>query len=57
MVQENPSIAKLKTARDKLAEVYESEVKDDKPDNGNLSIINNAILSIEDCLKNMGGYP
>jgi hypothetical protein len=37
----------LKTMRNNLGALYESEVKDDLTDNGNLIAINNAIINIE----------
>ena len=50
-VQDN--IDKLKDARNKLAEVYESEVMDEVYDNGNLTTMNQAIISIEQAIKNL----
>ena len=44
-------IEKLKTARDKIAEVYESQATDDLVDNGNLSALNNALLNINIAIK------
>ena len=44
-------IQKLKDARDKIAEVYESQATDDLTDNGNLTKLNNAILSVNESIK------
>ena len=51
-------VAKLKDARNKVAEVYESQVKDEVADNGNLTNLNNAILTINEVIivvKKNGG--
>ena len=47
------NIDKLKDARDKIAEVYESEVQDDIHDNGNLTLMNNAIMFTEDSIQKL----
>lgn len=44
-------ITKLKDARNKIAEVYESQAIDDAPDNGNLTSLNNAILTLNESIK------
>ena len=44
-------IIKLKDARDKIAEVYESQAIDDAPDDGNLTSLNSAILTINNAIK------
>ena len=46
-------IDKLIDARDKIAEVYESEATDEVPDNGNLSTMNEAILKINMAIKTL----
>lgn len=46
-------IEKLKTARDKVAEVYESQATDDLVDNGNLSSLNNTLLNINIAIKSI----
>ena len=51
MVNENRN--KLNDAKNKLAEVYESEVSDDKYDNGNLDNINNAIKQTQLAIKEL----
>ena len=44
-------INKLKDARNKIAEVYESQATDDAKDNGNLTHLNNSILTLNDAIK------
>ncbi len=46
-------ITKLKDARDKIAEVYESQATDDIPDNGNLTHLNNTLLTINESIINL----
>lgn len=45
------NIEKLESARDKVVQVYEDEAKDEIPDNGNLTTLNNVILGINNSLK------
>ena len=45
MTEEN--LNKLRTIRNKLAEVYASEATDETFDNGNLTTLNNALLCVE----------
>jgi len=45
------NIEKLKVARDKCAEVFEKEAKDDIFDNGNLDSIHKAICNIQVAIK------
>lgn len=47
----NLNIGKLDHIKDLLAKVYESEVKDDVHDNGNLDSLNSAIKSVENVLR------
>jgi len=47
------NIEKLTDARDKTAEVYESEAIDEKPDNGNLTTLNTVILGLNNAIKNI----
>lgn len=47
----NPNIQHLKTARDKLVDVYSSEAKDNLHDNGNLTVLNNGILAVEKLIE------
>ncbi|GAF89331.1 unnamed protein product [marine sediment metagenome] len=49
----NPNLEKLKDARDKIAEVYEAEAKDEHHDNGNLTTMNDAILHIESAIDTL----
>lgn len=44
-------IQKLKDARDKVAEVYETQATDDAEDDGNLTSLNNAILTLNEAVK------
>ncbi len=44
-------IEKLKTARDKLAQVYKDEACDEHHDNGNLINIHQAIIHTEQALQ------
>jgi len=44
-------IEKLKTARDKIAEVYQNQAIDDLSDDGNLSALNNALLNLNIAIK------
>ena len=46
-------IQKLEDARDKIAEVYESQATDDIPDNGNLTRLNNTLLSLNESIKDI----
>lgn len=48
-------IEKLIVARDKIAEVYESQATDDIIDNGNLSSLNNALLNLNVAIKKLQG--
>ena len=41
----------LNTIKEKLADVYSSEVKDDIYDNGLLNVLNTAIVNVELCIK------
>lgn len=41
---------KLKDARDKLAEVYESQATDDLPDNGNLNHLHNGLINVNNAI-------
>ncbi|KKM97641.1 hypothetical protein LCGC14_1165990 [marine sediment metagenome] len=43
-------IKKLKDARDKVAEVYKSQATDDAKDNGNLTHLNNSILTLNETI-------
>ena len=47
------SIDKVKNARDKLAEAFENEVKDDVYDNGLLTLIAKACQDIEIIIKTL----
>lgn len=47
------NIEKLKLARDKLADVYEDEVRDEVFDNGNLDNINNAVKFVEMAIREL----
>jgi hypothetical protein len=47
------NIEKLKTARKLVVDVYSSEADDDKPDNGNLSILNAVILGINQAIDGL----
>ena len=44
-------IEKLKDARNKVAEVYESQATDEVADNGNLTSLNSAILTLNEAIK------
>ncbi len=44
-------ITKLKDARDKIAEVYETQATDDASDNGNLTSLNNAVLTLNEAIE------
>ncbi|KKN09277.1 hypothetical protein LCGC14_1048310 [marine sediment metagenome] len=44
-------IQKLKDARNKIAEVYEAQAIDEAPDDGNLTSLNNAILTLNESIK------
>ena len=46
MTQSENDLKQLKACRDTLSNVYKSQVQDEIMDNGNLTTINNAILSI-----------
>ena len=46
-------IVKLKDARNKIAEVYESQATDDAKDNGYLTSLNNAILTLNESIVNI----
>lgn len=50
MVQENIN-TKLRIARDKIAEIYNSQATDDSPDNGNLTALNEIILKINEAMR------
>ena len=47
------SIVKCKEARDKMAEAFELEVKDDVYDNGILDLMSKSIQSIEIIIKTL----
>lgn len=51
MGQENNDLAQLIKCRRDLANVYKSQVYDEIMDNGNISNLNKAILSIQDVIK------
>lgn len=51
MPPENDVLQKLTTARDKIAEVYNIEATDNHPDNGNLTLLNEIILKINDAIQ------
>ena len=53
MMVEDGSIEKLTVCKDKLAQVYKDEVSDDVYDNGLLTLINSAVLSVEQAIKNL----
>lgn len=44
-------ISKLKDARNKTAEVYESQATDEIPDNGNLTTLNSCVLSLNSAIS------
>ena len=44
-------ITKLEDARDKVAEVYKSQATDDTVDNGNLTSLNHALLTLNEAIK------
>ncbi len=46
-------IQKLKDARDKIAEVYKKQATDNQPDDGNLTTLNGAILTLNAAIKNI----
>ena len=50
-IPQEENINKLKLARDKVADVYKDEATDDINDNGNLSILNGAIGSINNVIE------
>ena len=50
---EDTNLEKLKRARNDLAKVYKDEVIDEIPDNGNLSMINKTILSLQRVIKHL----
>ena len=54
-MEQNPNIQKLKDARALIAQVYEDEVNDELHDNGNLTILNNAVLNIAKALETIEG--
>lgn len=47
MGQEENDIEQLIKAKKDLANVYKSQVIDDKPDDGNLTLLNESILKIQ----------
>ena len=47
------NIEKLKKARDIIAKVYEEEAIDEISDDGNLSTLNAALLSINQAIRNI----
>ena len=47
---------KLVNARNEVAEVYKSQATDDSADNGNLTKLNNAILSINEAIIAIGKH-
>ena len=47
----------LQNARDLVVSVYEAEATDDKLDNGNLSVLNGAILSINSSIGTIEKRP
>lgn len=51
MPQEENNIDKLKGVRDKLAQVFKDEVTDDLHDNGNLSNLYSAIITVEKVIE------
>ncbi len=44
-------ITKLKDARNKIAEVYESQATDNLPDDGNLTSLNSAVLTLNEAIR------
>lgn len=44
-------ILKLKDARNKVAEVYEAQAIDEAKDDGNLTSLNNAILTLNESIE------
>lgn len=50
---EETNLEKLKRARDDLAKVYKDEVMDEIPDDGNLSMINKTVLSLQKVIKHL----
>ena len=50
-------IDKLQSARDLIVAVYEAEATDDLLDNGNLSVLNGAVLSISNALGKIQSRP
>lgn len=50
---EPTNIEKLEGARNDIADVYADEAKDNIHDNGNLSVMNNALLSIETAIQTL----
>jgi len=48
---EKTILEKLISARDKIAEVYNTEATDDKPDNGNLTQLNEILLKINEAIS------
>ena len=51
---EEDNLEKLKTARDKLAQVYKDEACDEIHDNGNLINIHHAIIHTETAIQIIG---
>jgi len=51
MGQEDNDLEQLKKARRDIANVYKSQVNDDIMDNGNISDLNKAIISIQSVIK------
>ena len=52
-MEEQSDLQKLKQIRNSLAVVYKSQVMDDIHDNGNLSTLNESILSVESVIKEL----
>ncbi len=44
------NLKKLEEARDKIAAVYNDEATDEKPDNGNLTLLNDVLLKINELI-------
>ncbi len=52
-MEEDTNLKKLKRARDDLAKIYKDEVIDDLPDDGNLTMINKTVLSLQKVIKHI----
>ena len=50
-MEEETNVDKLKSVKDKLAQVYKDEASDDIYDNGLLSVLNGAVLSVEQAIQ------